>query len=309
MPKLTAAFRIASPSPLWSGFRPTWELASELIDPTQTFFYRVQLETFDVELTLFLYPHEHGYGTNEIEVRVSREEPNDALDFHHYNATHLEYMNVALEVGNRAVSYFKYDLRNPLLRPLRGIDVYDYASLDNTRKLFQALHVRFLAEPRITTRFGLIMFDDKKDTELNARLNEPVQARTLAEEILSDAQAAAYEGNIRRATVELAVACEVAVRRTFFRRDTAYAEFLFDYLEDRAQIHIVKLIDGFAEKATGDSFRKTHPKDYKNIEDLFIARNTASHRGQQTVSAEVLDKWWNSALALMSWLKGRSFPT
>src|SRR5262245_19790322 len=304
MPKLTAAFRIASPSPLWSGFRPTWELASELIDPTQTFFYRVQLETFDVELTLFLYPHEHGYVTNEIEVRVSREEPNDALDFHHYNATHLEYMNVALEVANRAVSYFKYDLRNPLLRPLRGIDVYDYAWFDTNGKRLQARHVRFLPEPKITTRFGVIMFDDKKDTELNARLNEPVQAPTLAEEILSDAQAAAYEGNIRRATVELAVACEVAVRRTFLSRDTTYAEALFDCLEDKSRIRILELIDKDVQDAIGQSFKKAYPKDYENIEDLLTARNKAAHRGQETIGAEVLDEWWNSALTLMTWLRG-----
>src|SRR5262249_18897913 len=101
MPKLTAVFRIMLPSLLWSSPRPTWQLAPELVDPTQTVFYRVRLLKFDVQLTLFLYPHEHGYMTNEIEVRVSREEPNDALDFQHYSATHLEYMNVALEVANR----------------------------------------------------------------------------------------------------------------------------------------------------------------------------------------------------------------
>jgi len=195
------------------------------------------------------------------------------------------------------------------LRPLDGIDVYHYEWFDTNGKRLRASHVRFLPEPRITTRFGVIMFDDKKDTELNGRLNEPVQAPTLAEEILSDAQAAAYEGNIRRATVELAVACEVAVRQTFLSRDTANAEALFDCLEDKARIRILELIDKDAQDAIGQSFRKAHPKDYENIEDLFTARNKAAHRGQQTVTAEVLDEWWNSALTLMNWLKGLNLPT
>ena len=173
MRRLTAVFRIALPSPLWSGRRPTWQLAPELIDPTQTFFYRVQLETFDVELTLFLYPHEHGYVTNEIEVRVSREEPNDVLDLQWLLSGRLKYMDVALEVANRAVSYIKYDLRNPLLRPLDLIDVYHHDWFDTNGERLSASHSRFLPEPRITTRFGVIMFDDKKDTELNARLSEP----------------------------------------------------------------------------------------------------------------------------------------
>jgi hypothetical protein len=55
----------------------------------------------------------------------------------------------------------KYDLRNPLLRPLGGIDVYHYEWFDTIRKRLPALHIRFLPESKITTRFGAIMFDER----------------------------------------------------------------------------------------------------------------------------------------------------
>jgi hypothetical protein len=134
----------------------------------------------------------------------------------------------------------------------------------------------------------------------------------LSEEILSDAQTALFERNLRRAVLGLAIASELAVERKFLSSDSPTVE-AFEYLErtSRVGVRVVDFISDVAREAFGKSFKQDHPKHYVNIDHLFRCRNKVAHEGklsyrdQQngiTADYELVARWWDSVLQLIDWL-------
>jgi hypothetical protein len=117
--------------------------------------------------------------------------------------------------------------------------------------------------------------------------------------------------------LELAIGCEIMVKRTFFSQNTP-AGAAFDYFEDKAlvRVKVIDLIDRVASEAFGRSFKEDHPNHYKNIDYLFRCRNKIAHRGSlsyrddsgdsQEASFDTIKDWWVSISELRCWLKEQS---
>ena len=143
-------------------------------------------------------------------------------------------------------------------------------------------------------------------------LSRPIET-SLSEEVLSDAICAASLGNLRRAVLETALACEIAVKQALFS-GSPESEAAFAYLEDKGQVSasVHSLIGEVLREATGQDFKTEEPESYKLIELLFRARNKAAHRatlkyrdhaGQwQTVDDATYREWRKAAEKLIDWL-------
>lgn len=150
------------------------------------------------------------------------------------------YSDAAMIATNRIIDYFKYVLRTPNLKYVRRFD----ASLSNTSLIDSNGNPIY----RGSRGFGTPITGLHGEQEVTKLTSEHLQDlsnvisgggkfQLLYEELLADAQTAIYEGSTRRAVLELAIGCEVLVKRIFFSRDTP-AGAAFDFLEDKAKIKL-----------------------------------------------------------------------
>lgn len=230
-----------------------------------------------------------------------------------------KYRNIAETLTRRLIRYFKYKLRNPLLME-RNIDI---SGLNNpvwtneSGQEYEPVRRCFVIESTPGLQSGYLYgsrpFKNNDLHDITKSLKNDNRPE-LYQELLSDAQAAIYQKNFRRALLELAIATEIAVKQTFFSK-TVPAGAAYEYLEDtrRVNISITELIHGAAKQAFGCSFRETNQEDYKNIDFLFRCRNKIAHRGEpvykddtgdfQNVTETVIEQWWQSVDNLISWLE------
>jgi hypothetical protein len=223
------------------------------------------------------------------------------------------YASMAAEALNRFFLFLRHRLRQPLLEPIthRNPALLNPSWFDETGAEAGKGAGVFVV-PDVPRRFGVIPLEAKHYNRLTRALGRRLVPK-LYDELLSDAQATALRGNLRRAVLELAVACEVAVKRKFFGRSSGGRTI--EYLEDkrRFQVPVVELIGKAADDVFGHTFKSAHPAAYTDIENLFHCRNKVAHRGQpifrpqnmpvQTVTPEILGQWLSSARALFLWLK------
>jgi hypothetical protein len=148
-------------------------------------------------------------------------------------------------------------------------------------------------------------------------LAEPPIQPELYEELLSDARAALFHRSLRRAILELTIACEVAIKQAFFSKATA-AE-LSMYFDDRRRVcHTVggftNLLDKPAEHILGQSFRKIKKRASTDIDCLFQCRNQIAHEGEPTtykdkrgrsqiVDQPITKECFKAADSLFAWLR------
>jgi hypothetical protein len=159
--------------------------------------------------------------------------------------------------------------------------------------------------------YGVIKFETKHKGNIESAILRPKKPK-LWDEILSDAQASAFDGNIRRAVLELAIACEVFAKRTIFGGDD-YSALAFEALEDKrmVSIRVLDLIDIGGIGVPNGSFKVYDKKSYQDIDHLFRARNKVAHRGDpifkddkdilHTVDVKLLRQWWGSVEKLFLW--------
>lgn len=321
--KLTANFTVKLSNPFF------------LSGPVRDISFRINLDGFQDEVTLIRMERGHEYKIPEEEwptycvdkiiFSVTGEE--DVALPAKYNPKIAEYFDKRIEkyvdhatlIVKKIIIFFKYELRNPLLNP----DELDISGLNNPtwtdesgkeidpyRRCFVVERIAGFAPEE---RYGSHPLGHKDLTRLK-KYFEDTREIELYEELLSDAQAAILQKNPRRALLELAIACEIAVKQKFFMKKTPAGD-VFEYLEDsrRLQVTVLELIDGAAKQAFGKSFKETHTSDYKNIEFLFRCRNKIAHRGEiqykdekgaiQKVDDKIIKKWWGSTLILLNWLK------
>ena len=141
----------------------------------------------------------------------------------------------------------------------------------------------------------------------------------LYEELLSDAQTAFFQQNLRRSVLEISIACELFVK-SFFFGNSNLSSTTYDYFKDKGRINIrvLDLIDNVAKRAFGVSFKDGNLDGFCNIDHLYRARNKIAHRGEIVyrddagnsivVNKELTEEWWNSTKKLIAWLWDQEKP-
>jgi len=151
-----------------------------------------------------------------------------------------------------------------------------------------------------------------KDDGLFSALNSDINP-LLYEDFLCSARTEIIEGNIRRATLEMAISCEVFVKSSLFS-ESAISGSIFDYLstQRKIEISVQELLHKPIKEVCGSSFKEEHLQDWKNICYLFNARNRVAHSGlcefrnekgeKLNVDEFIIEEWWGSFEKLISWL-------
>ena len=230
-----------------------------------------------------------------------------------------KYQNIALEVLKRIILFFKYRLHNPLLREPGLFDkcFLNPKWVDETGQEVGKGPLKSIASaiPGLSSSsFGVRKLITRDDCKLQRALQTQVRPE-LHEEFLSDAQEAIFQNKFHRAILEMAIACEVAVKHAFFAKPTTAGE-AYEYLEDKGRINIrfMEILDGVAKHAFGESFREVNSSAYKDIDNLFRCRNKVAHRGKVVyrddagvhgIDLSTLEKWWQSVEVLLDWLHNK----
>jgi len=234
----------------------------------------------------------------------------------------LIYRKVALEALCRFLRFFKYRQAHALLRDPISEDLDNPKWTDDTGQEVPS-GVHFIE----ASLYGIELDDDvgihalagTDDSALQHALAElPIEPQ-LYEELLSDARAALFQGSLRRAILELAISCEVAIKQAFFRNATEAA--ILAYFDERKQLRdsvggFTNLLSEPAEHILGQNFRKTEKRAYAHIHHLFQCRNQIAHEGVptyrnarghlRTVDQAVAKEWFISADRLFTWLRRRA---
>jgi hypothetical protein len=213
---------------------------------------------------------------------------------------------------NRLIRYFRFTLGNPLLGAVRAQELRRSNpewTIENPKPSTVYVPPRDLtivaqgfAGLRHTPAFGIKPFTPEQPHEFERAL----QADTgyeLYEELMVDARDALMQGNLRRAVIEMATACEVLTKELFAKKG------------EKVSAKIPVALNTRAKKAFGASFKQDHPKDWDHIEYLFQCRNDAAHgsipkyavNGQepQAMDFDSLRDWWESLETLIAWVQSQ----
>ncbi|MFW9889120.1 MAG: hypothetical protein ACFFER_13120 [Candidatus Thorarchaeota archaeon] len=331
MNRLTAIFTIELDSYLLVQFPTNDELSHD-----KELVYQFSEGLFDIELKMKQggdWRTKHKDEINwifpiaSIVVAISREEENEVpalivtpdgkksyeLRSPFFNELVGEYQEMARNVVNRAIYFFKYELHQPLLNFRQDFRNPTWFN-ENGERLYQ--HHVFIVDaiPGLTTgKLKATIFTPNEELRFSEYLAS-TQKPKLHEELLSDAQAAFFEDNLRRTILEMAIACEVFVKQFFFSQGSITTA-IFDFLEDKKKldIQIIELIDKGAKYCLGHSFREEFMFDYEKIDYMFRCRNKIAHRGESiyrdykgniiTADRDIIDEWWISVWTLIDWLE------
>lgn len=228
-----------------------------------------------------------------------------------------EYQKVALDALNGVLNALRWDFRQGWIKTLGEHHPFLTNPIwtdERGEEINPGLH-GFVSQAKPGSRgeFGTVKLEKRHDDKLKRSLRNTKPA-DLHIQLLADAQAAAVEGNVRRAVLEMAIACEVFVKQAFLRLDNR-SGLVFEALEDKGKIdvRVLDLIDIAGNALFGESFKKSNPDAYKDIDHLFRARNKIAHRGramfrddggEHEVDLATLQGWWESLDVLFRWSRG-----
>jgi hypothetical protein len=265
-----------------------------------------------------------------LELTVSREEPGDPLaPFVSTDGTHNweaqygylrgvlpAYRSTARQVANEVLSYFKYQLQTPLVKPIGewSNELHSPVWFDANDARLPGSFGTILMQPMPGTagEMGVRRFTPAHVAALGEHLQSPRKI-SITEDLLSNAQSAWFEDELIRAVIELAIGVEVAVKRRYFAHASP-AGSAFDWLEDKARlpVRVLDLLDPIAKEAFSRSYKAEFPDDYEQIDFLIRCRNKAVHRGELSyrtdggilvqVGKPLVERWWKSANHLVGWL-------
>jgi hypothetical protein len=268
------------------------------------------------------------YRVDKIEIIVSKEvdstpdiplTEDGAKDFTtlhpYFNEHRPEYSIVIRKAFKGILRYFKYALNQPFLDDVafKNNKFSNIQWFDDTGNEYGSLVISITSTfPSVNESVDVKPYREECHTGLLNYLTHDSEA-ALQHQILSDAQAALLEGNLRRGVFEMAVTCELSVKRTFFSQ-SSFSGDAFEYLEDKGKVKIgvVEFISKVAAEVFGESFKETHGDDFDNIDHLFRCRNKIAHRGEltfkddsgalQNTTAEMAKNWYLSVRRLLEWL-------
>ncbi|AXW62553.1 hypothetical protein CJO94_12135 [Ralstonia solanacearum] len=271
---------------------------------------------------------------NKISIKISS--PDEDLQSHDFVEGRarfllMEFQAVVIEVINRLVRYFKYNLRHPNLREITYVDLLNQEQ-QFCNPVWQVTDGTIIAvsDKPISSGvlsilgvgllhgdlFGIVPFTTEKAQHLEQCVISTDHSASLSDQLLSDAQGAALAGNIRRAVLELAVSIEVFVKTAFFKQEKI-AGSVFDYLEDKGRetVKVIELLDGVAFHAFGESYKNASPQFFRHLDHIFRCRNKIAHRGEARYrddtgawhqpDQELLRQWWKAAIDMFVWLQSK----
>jgi hypothetical protein len=328
MPKLFAEFHVQLPGQCLYAFPDETEI-----------IYSIPLDDFLVKMTLQMPKGSLNRGRHDsnwigtlhsIRVLVSREEAefpplvtrevdgtrDYSIQSDYFWVRIPQYASAAREITNRMIRYFRFVLGVPHLEEFQeGQQAFSNATWKNEAGEIVGKGpavVVFSSIPGSRGQMHVSCLSESNRSDLEKYLSEPEEI-SLADQMIDNARCAWFDGNLQRTVLELAIVCEMIVKRRFFSHDSA-AGAAFDYLEDKgmAKVSVKELINGVARAAFGTSFNAAHKSDYRNIDHLFRCRNKIAHRGELsfqddaanriTPDKNLIDEWFNSVLKLKTWL-------
>ena len=239
---------------------------------------------------------------------------------------------VAHKAITRILNFFKYPLNSPMVSPIDYVQmisengcladpVWQYNETEEYKHSeIIPNHSSVIILESIghlnSNHLGLKRLKEDDDSDLQNFFSSPQEPK-LYEEMLSDAQTAVLQGNIRRGILELAIACEIFIKQSFFEKNTI-SGLTYEYLEEQNKVNVrpVDLIHKVAKHVYGTSFKQDNSTDYTNIDHLFRCRNKIAHRGEaifkddqavlHQVDHTMIYSWWDSFSKLAIWLNARS---
>lgn len=187
-----------------------------------------------------------------------------------------EFTAAASAVLSRLLQHLRYSLRAPLLGSGSFEGVQNPRWTDDGGRSYRAATLSALIS-LIDLREDCVL-DLGNSSLIQGVLKERVDY-SLECTILSEAVYALDRGELRRAIIECAVACEIAVKESVLG---GHESSVIESLENSGslQIRILGLISRTTLDAFGKSFRTDHQSSYREIDHLFRARNKAVHRGR-----------------------------
>lgn len=327
MPTLTATYLI----PLSSSLR----LQREKNDALE---YSLIIDDFTVTMRIVSneFPSSKAPGqlaitlASDVQVRVSRDEEEEppAVPTNAHGGRNFferskwigdrekEYKRAALVATNRLLTFFKYDQRTPDLQLLHEYfeGLYNPTwSDENGHKVESGRYTGVASLLRESGVLGERNFTEADDTALRDALQSD-QEVSVARQLLSDAQSSVLSGNYRRGVLEMAIACEVAIKQAFFKAATP-AGSAFEYLEDKGKVNFraIDLLHGPALEAFSTSFRDSNAAEFQHLDYLFRCRNKVAHRALaeyrddlgslHSIDQKTLELWWQSVERLFQWLQ------
>jgi hypothetical protein len=253
-------------------------------------------------------------------------------DFFYYRSILEKYQYALIEAINRIISYFKFGLRNPMLR-LWGYEdlLRDGANFFGPRWSSDGKEVPldlgdFYKLPGVVAipggrflnqyGFGIEKFTPHFYSDFEAFLQTPTKPR-LFDQLLSDAQSAVIDGNVRRAVLEFAIGIEVLIMSTFKTINTVVPKTSLKSWSSTAKAAEVLGVLSIASKiAFGESFEQVAPQDFVILKSIFRTRNSIAHEGKceyamddgtiVVVTHADLKVWWTSVLSMAKWLETKS---
>ena len=169
----------------------------------------------------------------------------------------LDHADVAAIIMNRLIRYFRFTLGNPLLGAVRAQDFRSSNpewTIENPNPwtfYAEASYVGIVAQGfaglRHAPAFGIKPFMPEQSHEFERAMQADTD-NELYEELMVDARDALMQGNLRRAVIEMATACEVLTKELFAKKGR------------RVKSNIPVALDTGAKKAFGVSFKKRSSK-------------------------------------------------
>jgi len=334
MERLIAKYQIELESPL-------------LVKRSESDELRYDLVLDDAEVKLLLIPFEGHKGKNKheriwsfeirnLEISVSfpetevpppaditpKDDQGSYYEIEQYFKTRIpKYTDIAAKVFRRLIRFFKYKKGMPFLSEQGGsVERFPLPvwSDENGKEIWKS-ESRVFVVPYIPgfyePEFGIKKFRKSDDVKLVKAIENDSRV-ALHEAILSDAQSAILRSDLRRGILEMAIACEVAVKQTFFAESTVSGS-AYEYLENkgRVKVRVIELISRVAAYTFGESFKQANEVAYRDIDFLFRCRNRIAHRGEVAYrddqgkwhqpDSQTLKGWWKSIEELLGWLAKR----
>ena len=299
---LAAVLQPLASNALWANAQQdaTWQFATFTIhlpepvlvegEPGEPVSMGVNLDGFYAEVLLTLNPelgrikkqnrneapNENArwyYAASEIEITISRREVQTQQD--HFKTVLLpEYQAAAIEAANRSAVFLKYRLWSSLFSAMERFE----SALANRSEWER----NSISQRR---RFSITPMDERLQEAQQAYHNGH-DSPELADLLLAEAQQSILGQRLRRACLELTMACEVAIKQRI-----ALAEQLKDAIDD--------------------GFKRRHQAAYIGLNTLFQARDDVDGRSgffrfataqRRDMQREQLKEWGASVTCLKNWM-------
>ena len=292
--------------------------------------YEFQIDSFEIKLLLnpdiratqeFAQGGDTYFGSSNIRIEVSRDEniePPPIEDFlgrnEYFSERGKSYIDVASKVLSRVILYFKFKLNNPRLNALTpSNDLGKPIWIDEKGNTLESMPHYITSTIPSPGPLGVKGLSIEDDLDFLHALQNPINPE-LYEELLSDSRTSIFEGNFRRGVLEMAIACEIFVKQSFFAESTV-SGIAYEYLIDKRKVDVAvkELISKIAKQTFGESFKEYDEFAFNQIDSLFRCRNKVAHKGKSyfltdnnekiEVDFDILKDWWISVEKMINWLK------